>query len=298
MKNNDLIIGSHVSFNKNEQLIASVKEAISYNCNVFMFYTGAPQNTNRAAIDDFKTIEAMKLMKENGIDINNVVVHAPYIINLANRKNLDFGISFLKEELDRCNSLGIKYLVLHPGSHVGMGVDEGINTIIDGLNQVFDTYQGNTMVLLETMAGKGSELGTNFYEIKRIIDGVKYSNRLGVCLDTCHLNDSGYDISDFDGVLDEFDKIIGIDKVKCIHINDSKNDRGAHKDRHENFGFGTLGFETLIKVVYNERLKNIPKILESPYIDGDYPPYKHEIEMIRNKAFNQNIKEEIVSFYK
>lgn len=298
MKDNDLIIGSHVTFNKNEQLIASVKEAISYNSNTFMFYTGAPQNTNRSPIDDFKTIEAMKMMKKNGININNVIVHAPYIINLANRKNLDFGISFLKEELERCRSLGIKYLVLHPGSHVGLGIDEGINTIIDGLNEVFKNHHGNTMVLLETMAGKGSEIGSNFSEIKRIIDGVKYSNRLGVCLDTCHLNDSGYDISDFDCVLDEFDKIIGLDRIKCVHINDSKNDNGTHKDRHENFGFGTIGFNNLINVVYNERLKNIPKILETPYIDGEYPPYRQEIEMIRNKTFNENLKEEIIAFYK
>ena len=297
MKNDDLILGSHVSFNKNEQLVASVREAISYNCNTFMFYTGAPQNTNRAPIDDFKTIEAMKMMKDNGIDINNVVVHAPYIINLANRNNLDFGVSFLREELNRCNSLGIKYLVLHPGSHVGVGVEEGINNIIIGLNQVFDSYQGNTMVLLETMAGKGSELGVNFSEIKKIIEGVKYSNRLGVCLDTCHLNDGGYDITNFDAVLDEFDKIIGIDKIKCIHINDSKNEKGSHKDRHENFGFGTIGFDTLIDIVYNERLKNVPKILESPYINGDYAPYKQEIQMIRDQVFNENLKEDIVSFY-
>ena len=164
-------------------------------------------------------------------------------------------------------------------------------------NQVFEMYQGNTMVLLETMAGKGTELGINFLEIKRIIDGVKYSNRLGVCLDTCHLNDSGYDISDFDSVLDEFDKIVGINRIKCVHINDSKNDKGAHKDRHENFGFGTIGFETLINIVYNERLKNVPKILETPYINGDYPPYKQEIEMIRNKEFNENLKDDILSFY-
>ena len=294
---NNLIIGSHVSFNNNEQLVASVKEAIFYGSNTFMFYTGAPQNTNRSPIDDFKTIEAMKLMKENGIDINEVIVHAPYIINLANRKNLDFGVTFLKEELERCDQLGMKYLVLHPGSHVGLGVEEGINTIIDGLNTVFMTYQGNTTILLETMAGKGSEIGSNLSEIKRIIDGVTYSNRLGVCIDTCHLSDSGYDLSNFDQFLDEFDKIIGLDKIKCVHVNDSKNDKGTHKDRHENFGFGTLGFDILINIVYNERLKNIPKILETPYINRDYPPYKQEIEMIKEKRFHENLKEEIIDFY-
>jgi len=294
---NNLIIGSHVTFNKNEQLVASVKEAISYGANTFMFYTGAPQNTNRSSIDDFKTIEAMKLMQENDIDINKVIVHAPYIINLANRKNLDFGVSFLVEELERCSSLGIKYLVLHPGSHVGAGVEEGINTIIEGLNNVLIKYQGNTMILLETMAGKGSELGSSFHELKMIIEGVNYSNRLGVCFDTCHLNDSGYDLGDFDNILTEFNEMIGIDKIKCIHINDSKNEIGAHKDRHDNFGFGTIGFDQLIKIVYHEKLKDIPKILETPYINGDYPPYKYEIEMIRNKIFNENLKEEIINFY-
>lgn len=295
---NKILIGSHVSFNKNDQLLASAKEALLYNANTFMFYTGAPQNTNRSPIDDFKTIEAMKLMKENDIDINTVIVHAPYIINLANRKNLDFGISFLKEELERCSKLGIKYLVLHPGSHVGAGVDEGIKSIVDGLNEVFKNYHGNTMILLETMAGKGSEIGSRFEELKAIIDGVNYSNRLGVCIDTCHLNDSGYNLKEFDKILEEFDQIIGIDKIKCIHINDSKNDLNAHKDRHENIGFGTISFDTLLNIIYHEKLENIPKILETPYIDGDYPPYKQEIEMIREKNFNQNLREEIINFYK
>lgn len=293
---NNLIIGSHVKFNKNEQLLASVKEAISYGATTFMFYTGAPQNTNRAEINDFKTIEAMDLMKKNNININNVIVHAPYIINLANNKNLDFGVNFLIEELNRCNKLGISYLVLHPGSHVGFGVSVGINNTILGLNQVLEKYQGNTMILLETMAGKGSEVGRNFTEIKMILDGIIYKNRVGVCLDTCHLNDGGYDINDFDSLLDQFDKEIGIDKIHCIHVNDSKNIIDSHKDRHENIGFGTIGFDKLINVIYNERLVNIPKILETPYID-DYPPYKQEIDMIRNKKFNNNLKEEVISYY-
>ena len=293
----NLIIGSHVGFNKNEQLVASVKEAISYNSNTFMFYTGAPQNTNRSDIDDFKTLEALNLMKEHEIDIKNVIVHAPYIINLANPKNLDFSTSFLKDELERVDRLGVSFMVLHPGSHVGLGVDEGINNIIKGLNNVLETYHGNVMILLETMAGKGSEVGINFQELKRIIDGVNYSNRIGVCLDTCHLNDAGYDISKFDEVLDSFSDIIGLDKIKCIHVNDSKNSLSSHKDRHENIGFGTIGFDNLIKVIYNERLANVPKILETPYIDGDYPPYKFEIEMIRNKQFNNNLLEDIKKFY-
>ena len=295
---NKLIIGSHVSFNKNDQLMASVKEAISYNSTTFMFYTGAPQNTNRSPIDDFKTVEAMDLMKENNIDIKNVIIHAPYIINLANPKNLDFGIIFLKEELERASKLGVSYLVLHPGSHVGLGVEEGIKNIIFGLNQVLEKYHGNTMILLETMAGKGTEIGRNFEEIKSILADIKFPNKIGVCLDTCHLNDAGYDISNFEKLLEEFDKVIGIDKIHCVHVNDSKNEKNSHKDRHENIGFGTIGFDSLLKVIYHEKLKNIPKILETPYIDGDFPPYKQEIEMIRNQKFNQNLKEEVVEFYK
>ena len=294
---NKLIIGSHVTFNKNDQLIASVKEAISYNSNTFMFYTGAPQNTIRYEIDNFKTLEALKMMKDNGIDINNVIVHAPYIINLANPKNLEFSISFLRNELERVDKLGVKYLVLHPGSHVGLGSEEGIKNIVFGLSKVLENYHGNVMILLETMAGKGSEIGVNFYELKKIIDGVIYNNRLGVCLDTCHLNDSGYDVKDFEQVLDEFDKIIGISKIKCIHINDSKNILNSHKDRHENIGLGTIGFDALLKVIYNNRLDGIPKILETPYIDSKYPPYKFEIEMIRNKKYNENMINDIVNYY-
>ena len=290
---NNLIIGSHVSFNKNEQLIASVKEAISYNSNTFMFYTGAPQNTLRYEIDDFKTLEALKLMKEHGIDIKNVVVHAPYIINLANPKNLDFSVDFLKQELDRVDKLGVSLMVLHPGSHVNLGEDVGLDNIIIGLNRVLENYHGNVTILLETMAGKGSELGTDFKQLKRIIDGVNNSNHIGVCLDTCHLNDAGFDMSDFDSYLDKFDEIIGIEKIGCIHINDSKNIISSHKDRHENIGFGTIGFDNLIKIIYNERLGDIPRILETPYVDKIYPPYKYEIEMIRNKKFDEKLIDKI-----
>jgi len=288
-----LLIGSHVSFDKNEQLLKSTKEAVSYGETVFMFYTGAPQNTNRSKISVEKTQEAIELMKQNNIDYSNVIVHAPYIINLANSNNIDFGIRFLTEELERCNQLGIKKIVLHPGSHVGVGVEEGIKNIIFCLNQVFENNNSDTKILLETMAGKGSEIGSNLDEIKKIIDGVNNKDRLGICLDTCHLNDAGYDISDFDKILDEIDNLIGLAKIGCIHINDSKNIQSSHKDRHENFGFGTIGFDNLIKIIYNPRLENIPKILETPYIDKEFPPYKEEIEMIRKKEFNPNLIEEI-----
>ena len=283
----ELIIGSHVSFTKDEQLLGSVRETLKYGANTFMFYTGAPQNTLRVPIDKQKTDEAKKLMIENNININNVIVHAPYIINLANLNN----VRFLKEELKRVEELGISKLVLHPGSHVGLGVDEGIKNIVDSLNMAI-TNDTKVIICLETMAGKGTELGRNFNEIKRIIDGISLKDKIGVCMDTCHLNDSGYDISNFDEILKEFDKEVGMEYLKVIHINDSKNILGSKKDRHENIGIGHIGFENLIKVIYNEKIKGIPKILETPYINGN-PPYKEEIEMIRNKKFNQNLVDDV-----
>ena len=296
---NELIIGSHVSFNNKDQLLGSVKEAVSYGSNTFMFYTGAPQNTRRGEINDFVTLEAYKLMKENNIELDKVIVHAPYIVNLANPDNMEFSIDFLTNEVERCNLLGMKYLVLHPGSSVNVSREEGIANIIKGLNAIL-TNNNNICICLETMAGKGNELGRNFLELKEIIDGVNFKDSIGVCMDTCHLFDSGIDITDFDKVLDDFDKQIGLNYLKCIHINDSKNIFSSHKDRHENIGYGNIGFDTLIKIIYNERIKNIPKILETPYVgktDDDkekiYPPYKYEIEMIRNKKFDTSLLEKI-----
>ena len=296
---NELIIGSHVSFNNKDQLLGSVKEAVSYGSNTFMFYTGAPQNTRRGEINDFVTLEAYKLMKENNIELDKVIVHAPYIVNLANPDNMEFSIDFLTNEVERCNLLGMKYLVLHPGSSVNVSREEGIANIIKGLNAIL-TNNNNICICLETMAGKGNELGRNFLELKEIIDGVNFKDSIGVCMDTCHLFDSGIDITDFDKVLDDFDKQIRLNYLKCIHINDSKNIFSSHKDRHENIGYGNIGFDILIKIIYNERIKNIPKILETPYVgktDDDkeriYPPYKYEIEMIRNKKFDTSLLEKI-----
>ena len=301
----DLIIGSHVSYKSGKQLLGSVVEALSYGANTFMFYTGAPQNTNRSTIDDNLTKEAYQLMEENGINPKNVIVHAPYIINLANDgASYDFAIKFLKEEIKRVDKLGMKYLVLHPGSHVGLGIEKGLDNIINGLNFVL-SEDNDVIICLETMAGKGSELGISFEQIKKIIDGVKLSDKLMVCLDTCHINDAGYDLNNFDAILDEFDRIIGLNNLACLHINDSKNERGAHKDRHENIGIGTIGFDNLINVIYNKRLDGIPKILETPYIgDTDdskerlYPPYKFEIEMIKNKKFDVDFLNKIRNYYK
>lgn len=302
----ELIIGSHVSFNKDTQLVGSVKEAVSYGANTFMFYTGAPQNTRRAKIDDEKTNEAYRMMEQYGIDPMNVIVHAPYIINLANNIKPDnhrFAVEFLGQEIERCEQLGIPRLVLHPGSHVSLSKEEGLQNIIDGLNLVIERDQG-VLICLETMAGKGTELGT-LDDIAYIIEHMKYPEKIMVCLDTCHLHDAGYDMTDFDSFLKEFDEKIGIFKIGCIHINDSKNECGSHKDRHENFGCGYLGYDHLMNIIYHEALKNVPKILETPYVtktdmdkERSYPPYRFEIAMIREKKWNFKLIEDIRQYYR
>ena len=288
-----LLLGSHVGFNKNDQLLGSLKEALSYGANTFMFYTGAPQNTRRYPIEDGLTLEAMQMMKEEGIDYSKVVVHAPYIVNLANDgdpEKYQFSVNFLQEEIERCKLLGITKVVLHPGSHVGLGIERAISNIANAINMISND---SVVILLETMAGKGTEVGSKLEEIKQIIDLVNNKDLIGVCIDTCHLSDAGYDLSDFDKFLDKFDEIIGLDKIGCVHVNDSKNENGAHKDRHENFGFGHLGFDMLMKIIYNERLENIPKILETPYVDREFAPYKYEIEMIKNKKFDSELIDKI-----
>ena len=288
-----MIIGSHVHF-KNKQIIDSVLEAVQYKANTFMFYTGAPQNTIRSSIKKEYLEEAKKIMLENNIDINNVICHAPYIINLANNleeSKYEFSKEFLREEIDRCEELEVKYLVLHPGSSVKIDRNIAIDNIIRAINDITKEDDKCT-ILLETMAGKGTEIGCNLEEIAYIVKNVK--NKIGVCLDTCHLNDSGININNFDDYLDEFEKQVGIDKIKCIHVNDSKNEINTHKDRHENFGFGTIGFDALMKVINNPKLKDVPKILETPYIE-DKPPYKFEIEMIKEGKFNPNLKDDVIN---
>lgn len=291
-----LIIGSHVSFNSDTQLLGSVKEALSYGSNTFMFYTGAPQNTRRGMLKDELTYEAYKLMKENNIRLEDIICHAPYIVNLCNDEKFEFSVDFLKREMERCEQLGITKVVLHPGSSVNMEREHAISNIIKGLNMILSNGY-NVTICLETMAGKGTEVGKTFEELAYIIEHIEDKSRIGVCMDTCHLNDSGYNISNFDNVLDCFDKVVGLNYLKCIHINDSKNERGAKKDRHENIGYGSLGFDNLINVIYNERLDGIPKILETPYINKEYPPYKQEIEMIKSKKFNNNLIDDVVSYY-
>lgn len=291
-----LIIGSHVKFNNSKQLLGSVMEAVSYNANTFMFYTGSTQSTSRCMINDELTYEAFKLMLENNINSDNVIVHAPYIVNLANGADVEkynFYLNFFSEELNRVKKLGFNKIVLHPGSAVNCSREEGLNNIIYGLNKVFDNTL-DTVVLLEFMAGKGNELGTSIDELKYLIDGIKNKDRIGVCLDSCHMNDAGVDISKLDEFLDEFDNKIGIDKIKCFHLNDSKNQIGSHKDRHDNIGYGTIGFDNLINITTNKRLEGIPFILETPYINRnskeEFPPYKYEIENVRNKKFTDFIQ--------
>ncbi len=289
-----MIIGSHVNYGS-ESLLGCVKQTLSYNANAFMFYTGAPQNSIRKKIDEENTKKAQELLKENNIPMTNVICHAPYIINLANKAKpeaWDFAVNFLKEELHRCELLGVSYIVLHPGSCVKEERETALKNICDGLNEVVDN-DTKVMILLETMAGKGTECGINISELKQILNGVIFKNKLGVCLDTCHLNDSGIDISSFDNYLDEFDREIGLDKVKCVHLNDSLNPIGSHKDRHANIGYGTIGFESLINVAYNPRLKDVPKILETPYIE-DHAPYYYEIKSILEKKFNDHLKEDVL----
>lgn len=287
----EIIIGSHVGFNSKTQLLGSAEEAISYGANTFMFYTGSTQSTLRGEINDEISYKALKLMIENNINIKDVVVHAPYIINLANKsdeRKYEFYIDFFSKEVDRCKKLGVNKIVLHPGSAVNCTKEEGINNIIFALNKVIEKTE-DVIILLEYMSGKGNEIGTSIDELKAISDGIKDSSRVGVCLDSCHMSDSGVDIRNINSFLDEFDSKIGIDKIKCFHINDSLNIVGSHKDRHANIGYGNIGFDSIINIIYNEKLKGIPFILETPYVNRNektaYAPYKYEIENIRNKKF-------------
>lgn len=283
-----LKLGSHVGMSGKEMFLGSVKEAVSYGANTFMVYTGAPQNTRRKALDELRIEEATALMKEHQIE--EFIVHAPYIINLANTVKpevFQLAVDFLKTELERSSAMGSSILVLHPGSHVGAGVEAGIAQIVKGLNQVLENDY-DCYIALETMAGKGSEIGSTFEELAAIYDGVKRNDRLRVCMDTCHMNDTGYDVvNQFDEVLDSFDKLLGINQIAAIHINDSKNPLGAHKDRHANLGDGYIGYDAIRRIVYHPALADIPKILETPYKPSpedpsvSVAPYKEEIAWLR-----------------
>ena len=287
MEKTELYIGSHVSMNAPDFFFVFVKEAISYGSNTFMFYTGAPQNSFRKPLNELKIEEGRKLLKEAGFDETKLIVHAPYIINAANYTKPDLwemSINTIVSELRRTAAFGVKTLVLHPGSHVGMGAENGILALAKALDLAFTTDGTDVKIALETMAGKGHEIGITFEEIRSIIDYCNHKERLGVCLDTCHINDAGYNVENFDEILKEFDKVIGLDRLLVVHVNDTKNPIGAHKDRHENIGYGYLGFDTLYKVVHHPLLKGVPMILETPYYN-EKAPYKQEIEMLRSGKF-------------
>ncbi len=294
-----LKIGSHVSMSGKEMLLASSKEAVSYEANTFMIYTGAPQNTRRKKIEDLNIEAGRKHMEEHGI--HEIIVHAPYIINIGNTTNpntFELGVRFLRSEIERTEAIGAKQIVLHPGAHVGAGTEAGIKKIVEGLNEVL-TGKEQVQIALETMAGKGSECGKSFEELAMIIDGVHFNDKLSVCFDTCHTHDAGYNIvEDFDGVITEFDKIIGLDRLKVLHINDSKNAIGMRKDRHENIGFGHIGFKALNYVVHHPQLMDIPKILETPYVGMDKnnkkAPYRFEIAMLRSQQFDDDLLDKIM----
>lgn len=301
MNSDNIKIGSHVGMSGKDMFLGSVKEALSYGGNTFMVYTGAPQNTRRKDVSELNIEAGQALMKENGIE--EFIVHAPYIINLGNtvkEETYKLAVDFLTVELARTEAMGSRTLVLHPGAHVGAGEEAGIAQIIKGLNQVL-TKDTKVNIALETMAGKGSEIGRNFEELARIYDGVVHSDKLRVCFDTCHTNDSGYDLTgDFDSIMEEFDRIIGKEQIAVFHINDSKNPLGAKKDRHENIGFGNIGFETLHSIVHHKDFLHVPKILETPYIPSpenkkkSYAPYKWEIEMLKKGEFDPLLKEKIL----
>ncbi len=284
-----LKIGSHVGMNGKEMFLGSVKEALSYDANTFMLYTGAPQNTRRKELSQLCIPQAQALMKESGLE--EFVVHAPYIINLANTvkpETFRLAVDFLALEIERTIAMGSHVLILHPGSHVGAGTKAGTQKIVEGLNQVL-TKDLPCVIALETMAGKGSEIGRSFEELAAIYDGVVHAQKLRVCFDTCHVNDAGYDIvNDFDGVIDQFHHLLGREQICVFHINDSKNEKGASKDRHANIGQGTIGLPALHAIVHHPAFADIPKILETPYIPcpqepaRSLPPYKEEIALLRS----------------
>jgi len=288
-----LWIGSHVGMNAPDYYVGAIKEALSYESNTFMFYTGAPQNSYRKPLDELNIEEGKALIANSDIDQSKIVVHAPYLINLGNTlkpDTFDLGVQFLINELQRVAAFGLSILVLHPGAHVGAGDEAGMAKVVEGLNLVLAKDGTNVKIALETMAGKGSEVGRTFEQIRYFFDHCQYPERLGVCMDTCHINDAGYDVHDVDGVLNEFDRIVGLDKLLVLHVNDSKNVKGAQKDRHENLGYGEIGFATLNRYVHHPRLANVPKILETPWI-GDKPPYKEEIAMLRSQTLIEGWKD-------
>lgn len=297
MTNSELIIGSHVSMSGKKMLVGAVQEAQSYQANTMMIFTGAPQNTRRKDSSEMKIPEGQAQAKLAGIQ--SIVVHAPYIINLGNTikpESLPFAIEFMQGEVQRADAIGAFTMSFHPGAHVGAGAAAAIKQEAQALDQIISEQQ-NVTIALETMAGKGTEIGRTFEELAAIIDQTQHNDKLKVTFDTCHTSDAGYNIrEDFDGVLNEFDHIIGLDRLSVVHLNDSKNPQGSHKDRHTNIGFGTIGFDALNYVVHHPQLTTVPKILETPYVGitddakGTIAPYGAEIAMLRAQKFDPEMK--------
>ena len=272
-----LKLGSHISFKAPNYLLGAAEEAISYNASAMMIYLGAPQNTRRAN----KELMKLKEYEEKYQDIlpkDNILVHAPYIINPASVEKWEFARDFLIQEINIMNYLGLKDIVLHPGAHTKFTREEGISTLINTLKEVISNTK-EVNILLETMAGKGTELGTTLEELKYIINQVG-SSRIKICLDTCHLWDAGYDVNDVDNFMNELDKTDTLKHVQAIHINDSKNELGAHKDRHANLNDGHIKLNSLKRIVHHEKFNNIIKVLETPWVN-EKPIYKEEIQLLK-----------------
>lgn len=295
-----MLIGSHVGMKAPNMLLGAAQEAVSYEANTFMIYTGAPQNTRRKDVSEMKIEEGKQFIKDH--NLSHIVVHAPYIVNLGNTikpENFSFGVEFLRGEVMRATAVGADQITLHPGAHVGAGAEAALQQIIKGLNEVITSDQ-IPQIAIETMAGKGTEVGITFEQLATIIDGVTNNDKLSVTFDTCHTSDAGYAIKDdFDGVLNEFDHVIGIDRLKVMHLNDSKNEQGSHKDRHANTGMGTIGFDTLNYIAHHPQLENVPKILESPYIKVDdkhkVAPYGAEIAMLKQQQFDPSFVAKLIA---
>lgn len=273
-----LNIGCHLSASKGFENMGL--ESLKINANTFQFFTRNPRGGKAKDIDENDVNKLLKIMNEN--NFAKILAHAPYTLNLcsADEGIRMFAKNTMADDLNRMEYLPGNMYNFHPGSHVGQGTEVGINYIVEALNEIL-TKKQSTTVLLETMSGKGSEVGSRFEELREIIDRVELDEKLGVCLDTCHVNDAGYDIvNNLDGVLDEFDKVIGLDRLKAIHINDSMNPVGAHKDRHQKIGEGYIGLEAFERIINHPKLRNLPFYLETPHdnIEG----YGKEIETLRN----------------
>lgn len=289
-----IYLGSHVSMSKaNNYLEGSVKDSVSYKANTFMVFTGPPQNAFKPNPNQLDIPKFKELCITSGFELDKIVVHAGYLINMANtikESTFNYSIDLMVKEVEMAEAIGITNIVLHPGASVGATKEDAISQFVKGLDIVLEkTKNSKVRISLETMSGKGTEICTKFEDFKFIFENLKDSSRVGVCFDTCHMNDAGYDlVNKYEEVISEFDSLVGLDKLWCIHLNDSKNPLGSKKDRHQNIGYGFIGFETLHKVTHDPRFLDIPIILETPWVnDKKDAPYKEEIEMLYSGEFTK-----------